>query len=87
MLLLAIVPNTDGPIRRTGRDDGLLETDIHAEDRVRVEPTDEVIVADEVFRVAAVEGDRHFKDLVGVHGEDEAVFFGGEGHAGAFHVG
>jgi len=76
VLLLSVVPDADSAVRGAGRYDGLFETDVHAEDGVRVEPANEVVVADEVFGVAAVEGDRHLEDLVRVHGEDEAVFFG-----------
>ena len=45
MGLGAVVPDADGAVRGTGSDDGFLEADIHAENRMGMEATNEIIIS------------------------------------------
>ena len=45
MGLGAVVPDADGAVRGAGSDDGFLEADIHAENRMGMEATNEIIIA------------------------------------------
>ena len=86
ILLLSIVPDTYCSVRRASSYNRFLQADVHAKNWVRVEAADEVVISLEVVRVATVEGDGHFEDLVRAHCENYVVFFGRKGHAQHFHV-
>ena len=87
VLMLAIVPYTDGAITRASSQNSLLETDIHTKDRMRVEATNKVVVLLKIVRIPTIERYRHLEDLIWAHGEHDTIFLGGKSHTCHFHIG
>ena len=67
LILSTVVPNSDSSVTGASSHNLLFEADIHAEDRMRVERTDQVAVVLVVRRPFEVNW--YFKDLVRAHGE------------------
>jgi hypothetical protein len=66
-ILSAVVPDSNGSVAGASSYDLFLKADIHAEDGVRVERTDQVTVVLVVRRPFKVNW--YFKDLIRAHGE------------------